>query len=397
MASPPANHPFPSASESSLSTLLRGPFLRVTLANFAFFLCFASFFLLPKHLHAIGAREDQIGDIMAVFGLTATPLTPLVGILVDRYRRRPFFLGGALLMAAASAAFVFADRLSAFPYFLRLLQGVAFAFAFTAATTQAADLAPVDRRAQALGIFGVFTLITHGLAVTVAETIESHFGFNMLFVTSSLFALAAAAIFRGVPETAHTQAREKGATLWALITSPAVYPAFLVSLVAGSGFGTALTFVPVLGEALHVPRISVFFVSYMAAAVSVRLLGGRLADTFGRRTIAIPSLAVFALALFAIGHAGTARDFAWVGLVFGAGHGLLYPALNALVIDATRSEDRGKAMSLYNASFNAGVTGGNIVFGRVAEAWGYGNMFAVVSLTLLCVLVFFWRKSEPGT
>ena len=33
---------------------------------------------------------------------------------------------------------------------------------------------------------------------------------------------------------------------------------------------------------------------------------------------------------------------------------------------------------------------------RVAAAWGYASMFAVVSLTLLCVLVFFWRESEPG-
>ncbi len=395
MARPPADPPLPSAPHSSVKTLLRGPFLRVTLANFSFFLCFASFFLLPKHLHAIGAREDQIGDIMAVFGFSATPLTPLVGVLVDRYRLRPFFLGGSLLMAAASAAFVFADRLSPLPYLLRVLQGVAFACAFTAATTQAADLAPVDRRAQALGIFGVFTLITHGLAVTVAEAIESRFGFDALFLASSLFALVAAAIFRGVPQTAHAHAGEKGSSLWSLLSSPALYPAFLVSLAAGGGFGTALTFVPVLGDALDIPHISVFFVSYMTAAVGVRLLGGRLADTFGRRTVAIPSLAVFTVAIFAIGHAGSARAFAAAGFVFGAGHGLLYPALNALVVDATRSENRGKAMSLYNASFNAGVTGGNIIFGRVAAAWGYASMFAAVSLTLLCVLVFFWRKSEP--
>lgn len=397
MAPAPADTPLASAPDSSIATLLRGPFLRVTLANFSFFLCFASFFLLPKHLHAIGAREDQIGDIMAVFGVAATPLTPLVGVLVDRYRRRPFFLGGSLLMAASSAAFVFTDRLSLLPYVLRLIQGIAFACAFTAATTQAADLAPVDRRAQALGIFGVFTLITHGLAVTVAEAIESHFGFNALFLASSTFAIAGAAIFRGVPETSHAHAEEKGSGLWTLLSSPALSPAFLVSLVAGSAFGTALTFVPVLGDALHIGHISVFFVAYMTAAVAVRLLGGRLADTFGRRTVAIPSLAVFTLAIFAIGRAASARDFAWVGLAFGAGHGLLYPALNALVIDATRSEDRGKAMSLYNASFNGGVTGGNIVFGRIAAAWGYGSMFAVASLTLLCVLLFFWRKSEPGT
>src|SRR3972149_6252126 len=97
----------PAAPAYRMAVLLRGPFLRVTLANFCFFICFASFFMLPKHLHAMGAREDQIGDVMAVFGFSATPLTPLVGILVDRTRRRPYFIAGALLMGAASAGFVF--------------------------------------------------------------------------------------------------------------------------------------------------------------------------------------------------------------------------------------------------------------------------------------------------
>jgi MFS family permease len=382
---------------SSLREIARGPFLRVTAANFFFFLCFATFFLLPKHLHALGAGKDHIGDVMAVFGLAATPLTPLVGSLVDRYKRRPFFLAGAGIMWAASTGFAFVHTLSPMLYVLRILQGVAFACAFTSATTLAADLAPPARRAQALGLFGVFTLITHGLGVTVAEQIEIRWGFTALFFIGSAFALVAGWLFLGTPETGQHHGGAKTASLVSIASSPAIFPSVVVSLVAGSGFGTALTFVPVLGEALRIGPVSIFFVSYMAAAVLVRVAGGRLADVFGRRAVAIPSLAVFALALIALGRVGSTHGLALVGLAFGAGHGLLYPALNALVVDGTRVENRGKAMSLYNAAFNAGVTGGNIVFGRVAEAYGYDKMFAVVGLSVIGVLIFFWRKSVPGT
>jgi predicted MFS family arabinose efflux permease len=387
----------PDSPPSSFDAILGGPFLRVTAANFLFFLCFASFFLLPKHLHEIGADEEQIGDIMAVFGLAATPLTLLVGKLVDRFRRRPIFLAGAALMAASSASFALISHLSPMLYVLRVLQGLAFACCFTSASTLAADLAPVDRRAQALGIFGIFTLITHGLAVSMAELIEKRVGFPALFVIVSGWALLAAFLFRRVPETRHAATPARGSSLLALVKNPHLYPSMVVSLLAGSGFGAALTFVPVLGEARHWQHVSVFFLAYTAAAVTVRIVGGRLADVAGRRRVVLPSLAVFAAALAAIGRVQSEGGLALAGLAFGAGHGLLYPALNALVVDASAAEDRGKAMALYNSAFNAGVTGGNVLFGRIADAYGYANMFALAGLGIAGALAFFWRKSVPGT
>ena len=86
---------------------------------------------------------------------------------------------------------------------------------------------------------------------------------------------------------------------------------------------------------------------------------------------------------------------ALAGIAFGMGHGLLYPALNALVVDVSRQADRGKAMSLYNASFNLGVTLGAVVFGRVAEARGYDTMFVVAGLSVFLGLLFFLIRSEP--
>ena len=41
--------------------LLSGPFLLTTVANFFFFLNFASFFLLPLHIRALGGSEAVSG------------------------------------------------------------------------------------------------------------------------------------------------------------------------------------------------------------------------------------------------------------------------------------------------------------------------------------------------
>jgi predicted MFS family arabinose efflux permease len=384
MAPSHVRDPKPTAGGSSLRVLLGSAFIRVTAANFAVVLAFASFFLLPQHLHNLGASKDQIGDIMAVFGLAAIPLTPLVGAVIDRFRRRPVFIG----------AFAWVEELSPLLYLLRLLQGCAFACCFTAATTLAADLAPADRRAQALGLFGVFTLITHGLAVTVAEFIESRLGFIGLFYLVPAWCLIAAAIFLPVPETRHGRAPAGGSKLFALATSPSLYPAMVVSVVAGGGFGVALTFVPVLAEAIQIEHVSVYFMAYMVAAVTVRIIGGRMADLHGRRAVVLPSLVLLSGSIGALAIISSQTELALAGLGFGVGHGFLYPALNALVVDASRVEDRGKAMALYNASFSLGITCGAIVFGRVAEAHGYATMFLVAGLSVLCSMFFFWIRSE---
>lgn len=361
----------------------------VTAANFTFFICFASFFLLPQYLRDLGATKDQIGDIFAVFGLTGIPLTPLVGMVVDRYRRRPVFIFGAVLMFAASLSFAFVHELSPVLYLLRVLQGAAFACCFTSATTLAVDLAPPDRRAQALGIFGVFTLVTHGLAVTLAEFIVARVGFEGLFYLAPAWCLVAALFFIGVPETRHGHGGDKGSPLLKLVLNPATFPAYGVGVLAGAGFGVALTFVPVLPEVIPIAHVSVFFLAYTTAAIAIRILGGRLADIHGRRAVAFPSVMVLGMAIAALGIIQGERGLLLAGLLFGTGHGLLYPALNALVVDACGMADRGKAMSLYNASFNLGVTGGTMVFGRVAEAAGYATMFFAAGVTVLAGLFLF--------
>src|SRR5207249_11788683 len=98
-------------------------FARVTAANFCFFLTFASFFLLPLHVRALGGTERTIGLVMGTSGLAGLVSVLAVGALLDRFGRRIFLLGGIATMSAAAGAFLPADptRPATFP--LRPLHG----------------------------------------------------------------------------------------------------------------------------------------------------------------------------------------------------------------------------------------------------------------------------------
>src|SRR5512139_1380675 len=90
------------SGKSDGARLLSPVFLRLTLANFCFFLTFASFFLLPLHVRALGGTERTVGFVMGANGVAG-----LVGIfalapVLDRFDRRLFLRGGLVLMALAA-------------------------------------------------------------------------------------------------------------------------------------------------------------------------------------------------------------------------------------------------------------------------------------------------------
>jgi MFS family permease len=71
-----------------------------------------------------------------------------------------------------------------------------------------------------------------------------------------------------------------------------------------------------------------------------------------------------------------------IGLLGGAAHGFLYPALSALVMDLTPEGQRGRVIGVFSAFILAGQALGALVFGPVAHAVGYPAMFGVLAVLL---------------
>src|SRR3989442_14227319 len=129
-----------------------------TAANFCFFLTFASFFLLPLHVRALGGTERTIGLVRGTSGLAGLVSVLAVGALLDRFGRRIFLLAGLATMSAAAGAFLLVGRIGPGIFLLRAVQGLAFAAGFNAASTLAAEFAPEGRRAAAPRPFGASPL-----------------------------------------------------------------------------------------------------------------------------------------------------------------------------------------------------------------------------------------------
>ena len=125
----------------------------------------------------------------------------------------------------------------------------------------------------------------------------------------------------------------------------------------------------------------------------MRLAGGRLIDTRGRRAVIVPSMFVQAAAtgLLALLGVLVTRSSATpvlpvlflAGLLSGGAHGFLYPALAALVTDATPAERRAAVVGVFSAILLVGQAAGAFTFGYVANVLGYGSMWAALTALLL--------------
>ncbi|MEW6776923.1 MAG: MFS transporter [Bdellovibrionota bacterium] len=372
-----AEGPVPISLEEA--PFLAGRFAFLTLAHFLYFLSFALFFLLPRFVVHVGGSEDDIGFLMSAGGLASLAFIPLTGSLVDRWGRKPFILAGGLLMAIANWSFLAVSHAGPFLYFLRILQGSAFALAFTASGTFAADLLGPSRRTWGFGIFGAATLLTHALGPPLAEWLIQNAGYPGLFHTAGGLALLALVLASFLEESAIEPAPADALPtpgILEILGKSTIRNPVILNFASGIGFGSLVIFLPTYTDYLALPGVAPFFLTYSLVAVALRVGGGGLPDRLGKERFAVPCASLFCLSVFGASAITSTAHLVALGIVVGLSHGFLYPVLNAIVVERV-SDPRatGRAMSLFIAAFNAGVTLSSPVLGLLAEHLGYRLMY----------------------
>lgn len=370
--------------------LVNRDFVLITLSSSFFFFNFHSFVLLPIRIEDLGGSESVIGFIMGAAAMATILTTPAVGIFIDKWGKKWFLAMGGLLMAVTTIPFAYLDNLSFVFPLLRILQGAALSLTFVSAGTLVADVSAPRKRSQAIGIFGMFSILNFALAPLVGKLILESYGFETFFMLDGAFGLAAfvMAVFVREPKILEEHHEKRGSFFKAL-TRAGVIQASFVLMVSGSGFVTVISFIPVFAPRIKVEAFELFFLAYTGAVITVRLFGGWMPDKYGYKKVSIPALFLFSLSILSLSFASGAYSLVLSGIFFGLGQGLFYPAIYALIIYLSQEADRGKAVSICSVSFTFGGMLGVFVFGVVAELWGFSWMFAASGVVCLLGSIIF--------
>jgi predicted MFS family arabinose efflux permease len=352
-------------------------YVLLNVVNFLYSLYSVIFIFLPAYLYHLGIREGAIGVLMATGTLVSVVLKPGLGMVVGRGARRTFLSLGAFLAAASTAPWLFVTAPGTHLFVIRVAQGASFSIFTAASYAYIAASAPPARRAEALGIFGLSFFLPVSVGGWLGEWAIGRAGFQGLFAAAIGVAFLASLFPLGMREPSARE-RPSFASLKVFLSRPFLLPN-TAGYLFGVAYGSIFTFLPVYLVVRGSESIGAFVFVYALSVIGTRTLGRKMLDRLPREWVSLCALVLMGAGNLLIPAVPGGVGIVLVGAAAGAGHGLLFPALSALVLDRVGEGSCAMAMAMFTAAFDMGLVTGAAAFGFVAERFGYGPMFVTAA------------------
>ncbi|MBK0378891.1 MFS transporter [Mucilaginibacter segetis] len=333
---------------------------------------------LPGYLSSLGGGEYK-GLIIALFTLTAGISRPFSGRLTDTMGRVPVMVVGSVVCFICGFLYPVLGTVAGF-LFLRLLHGFSTGFKPTATSAYVADIVPRERWGEALGIHGL--CFSTGLAVgpAIGSAIRLAYSLNVLFYTSSAFALMSIIILMNMKETL----KEKQRFSWAIlkisrrdIIALEVLPAAIITFLSYTAYGVILTLIPDWSAHLGIANKGLFFMVFTVASVLIRISAGKVSDKYGRIRVIKAGLIILFIALLIVGYADTITGLMAGAVIYGMANGILSPSVNAWTIDLSLPGHRGKAVATMYIALEAGIG-----LGALFSGWFYQDVISMIPIIM---------------
>lgn len=351
---------------------------------------FASFFyllaVLPDYVDEIGGSKWQIGLIVGGFNVVPLVLRPFAGRWSDRGRRKRVLRIGLLSMVASMLLMTLShDIISLF--LLRIVQGIGMAMCPTASASMIAELSPLPRRGEGVGMFGMATGVAQMFPPAIGVAVAATWGFDAVFIIAAVTAGLTLLVVQPVHEPPSSSAGVEGGSV--LFPRPALFPMSVFMTVTFS-FAATSTFLPLLGEARDLGNVGLFFLLVGVASTLVRPVAGWASDRVGRVPVALPGLIATVASMWMLAVAHGPLMLIAAGFMAGAGLAGAHTALLALAIDRVADTARGRATAVLQLAWDVSGLAGGIALGIVASwfdipavYWVSGGLAAVGMVWLL--------------
>lgn len=375
-------------------------FAALYIANLSLVASFAAFFLFPLFITANGGSQQDIGIIMGIFALASALCRPWVSEMIDRLGRKRSYTLGSIIMTLLPLLHLGLNGPLENYYLplllMRIIHGIGLAICFTAVFTFIVDLIPATRLNEGIGMFGTSGLVGLAIGPAIAEPVMNFYGFKAFFLATAGMAALGFLLHQPVKD-GHQQRplnENNSPTFFTLLKRRKQLVCGGLALLFGFGMAATGNFIAPLAEQRQLSYISLYYLAYSCAAVGIRFVAGRFADRVGEKQI-IPwglILAASGLLLIPLVHGNLLLLL--VGFLSGIGHGLLFPALNALTVRDEPYAVRGKLTGIFTGGIDAGAFCGAMILGLVGELGGYPPLFICAGLVVLTGLLLF--RARPA-
>ena len=360
---------------------------------------------MPIFVEQLGIEQDQVafyaGLAISVSAVSAALVSPIWGILADKYGRKPMMIRAGLAMTITMGGLAFVPNIY-WLLFLRLLNGVFTGFVPNA-TALIASQVPKDKSGAALGTLSTGVVAGTLTGPFVGGFIAEIFGIrNVFLLVGAFFFLAAILTIFFIKEDFQPVAKEKAIPTKEVFSS-FKYPRLLVNLFLTSfviqfsaqSIGPILAlYVRDLGQTENLLFVSGLIVSSMgfSSMMSAGILG-KLGDKVGNHRLLVAAQIYSVIIYILCAHATSPLQLGLYRFLFGLGTGALIPGVNALLSKLTPKSGISRIFAFNQVFFYLGGVIGPMAGSAVAGYLGYHAVFyataACVAFSCLCNLVQF--------
>ena len=347
----------------------------------------------PEIRDALGISSGQVGLLITVFTLPGTLLTPVAGVLSDRYGRRKVLVPSLFLFGIAGVACALAMDFGLL-LVLRTLQGVGAAALGAINVTMIGDLYSGQRRTEALGynssVLSVGTASYPAIGGALA-LLGWRYPFALPLVAIPVALLVLFSLRN--PESHNDQdLKEYAGNVWASVRDWRVVGLFCSTLITFVIlFGPLISYLPIFMSATFGSSSLVIGLVVATASLTTALAStqeGWLTSHFSEKMLIRMSFAFYAAALILIPLVPNVWLLLVPTVIFGVAQSLNLPPVFSLLNEAAPNENRGAFISINSTILRLGQTLGPVLMSAAAIPVGLGGAyFAGAALAAAMFLV----------
>lgn len=349
----------------------------------------------PKIVKELNISAKDVGLLIAVFSFPGILVTPLLGVIADRWGRKRIIIPSLMLFGVAGGLCFFVRDFQLL-LILRLIQGIGAAPLGSLTVTIIGDLYSGKELVAAMGYNSSVRSIGSAGYPAIGGALAMmgwHYPFILPVIAIPIGFLVLFNLKTPEPEN-EVHIREHLNIVWKKLRNRQVVGLLVISIIIFIMlFGSYMTCFPLLlgnsfGLSSLIIGLIIASVSLIAAFTSSQL--SKIIKLFSRKAILKISFILYALALLIIPLISQPWLFFIPVVIFGIAHGMNIPVIQTLLAEAAPLKYRATFMSVSGMTFRVGQTLGPLLMGMVISVWGIGGAFyAGAGLSIVMFIIMF--------
>lgn len=349
----------------------------------------------PKIVKELNISAKDVGLLIAVFSFPGILVTPLLGVIADRWGRKRIIIPSLMLFGIAGGLCFFVRDFQLL-LILRLIQGIGVAPLGSLTVAIIGDIYSGKELVAAMGYNSSVRNIGSASYPAIGGALAMigwHYPFILPVIAIPIGFLVLFNLKTPEPEN-EVHIREHLNIVWKKIRNHQVVGLLVIGIIIFIMlFGSYMTCFPLLlGNTFTASPFIIGLImasaSLIAAFTSSQL--GKIIKFFSRKAILKMSFILYTLALLIIPLISQLRLFFIPVIIFGIAHGMSIPVIQALLAEAAPLKYRATFMSVSGMTFQVGQTLGPLLMGMVISIWGIGGAFyAGAGLSIVMFIIMF--------